>query len=277
MDMRLGVIDPEVEDRIDRLSLGWNRMGLDKYGVSKKELALFFSLLKPFYRSYFRVIARDIQRVPDEGRALLIGNHSGGLPVDGGMLLTSLILDHEPPRLAHGMVEKFVQVWPVVSTLFQRCGQFAGLPENAQRLLEDERLLMVFPEGARGTGKLYRDRYRLVRFGTGFMRLALQTRAPIVPFAFIGGEEAIPVIHHSRTLARLFAAPYFPVTPYFFPLPKPVQCSIHFGEPMRFEGDGNESDELVQSYVDQVTGRITALIDEGLAARGTALVRPEGA
>jgi 1-acyl-sn-glycerol-3-phosphate acyltransferase len=270
--MRSPFRDPEVAARVERLELPFNRDGYDRYGVSKKELILFYSMLKPFYRRYFKVATFDIHHVPSAGRALVIGNHSGGLPVDAGMLLTSLFLDHEPPRLAHGMVEKFVQGWPLISTLFQRCGQFAGVPENAIRLLEDDRLLMVFPEGARGTGKLYKDRYRLVRFGTGFMRLALQTRAPIVPFAFLGGEEAIPVVYHATTLAKLVGAPYVPITPYLLPLPRPVDCALHFGAPMRFEGNGTESDEVIQGYVDQVSGRISALIDEGLAARNRRLL-----
>ena len=266
--------DPEVAARVERLRIPFNREGYDKYGVSKKDLVFFFSLLKPFYRRYFNVSTAGIQNVPDEGRALVIGNHSGGLPVDAGMVLTALMLEHDPPRLAHGMVEKFVQGWPLVSTLFQRCGQFAGMPENAIRLLEDERLLAVFPEGARGTGTLYKDRYRLVRFGTGFMRLALQSKSPVVPFAFIGGEEAIPVIYHATTLAKLFGTPYFPVTPYLLPLPRPVDCHLRFGPPMHFEGTGTESDEVIQGMVDQVSGRISSLIDEGLNARGLAAGAP---
>ncbi len=265
--MRSPLADPEVASRIDALRIPFNRHGYDRYGVSKKELVLFFSLLKPFYRRYFSVATHGIEQVPAEGRALVIGNHSGGLPVDGGMVLTSLILDRDPPRLAHGMVEKFVQGWPLVSTLFQRSGQFAGVPENAVRLLEDDRMLMVFPEGARGTGKLYKDRYRLVRFGTGFMRLALQTKSPIVPFAFVGGEEAIPVIYHAELLAKLIGAPYVPITPYLLPIPRPVDCALHYGAPLWFEGTGTESDDVIQGYVDQVSARVSALIDEGRAAR----------
>lgn len=271
--MRSPLVDPEVRERVDRLELPFNRDGYDPYGISKDRLALFFSFLKVMYRSYFRVTVHDIDRIPARGRGLVIGNHSGGLPVDGGMLLASLMLDHEPPRLAHGMVEKFVQNWPIVSHWFQRCGQLAGLPENALRLLEDDRLLMVFPEGARGTGKLYKDRYRLVRFGTGFMRLALQTRSPIYPFAFIGGEEALPVIYHANTLAKLIGAPYVPISPYLLPVPMPKRCELWFGEPLVFEGTGRESDETIQRYVDQVVARIDHLIDTGLADRGVTLER----
>src|SRR5690606_31702790 len=111
----------------------------------------------------------------------------GGFAVDAGMVIASMFFEMDPPRLAQGMVEKFLARSPFAGTLLSRCGQFPGLPEHAVKLLEDERLLMVFPEGARGTAKLYKERYSLVNFGTGFMRLAMQTKTPIVPFGFLGG------------------------------------------------------------------------------------------
>jgi 1-acyl-sn-glycerol-3-phosphate acyltransferase len=260
--------DPEVSDRVDRLDLPFNIYGLDPYGISKKHLVAFHTMLKWFYRHYFHVRSFGIDHVPDTGRAMLIGNHSGGVPVDAGMVLSSLLLDKDPPRHAHGMVEKFAQKWPLVSQWFSRMGQLPGLPEHALRLLEDDRLLMVFPEGVRGTGKLYRDRYVLQRFGTGFVRLALRTGAPIVPFAFIGGEEAVKTIFHARTLARLTGAPYWPVPPQIIPFPLPTPCAIHYGEPMVFEGTGNESDEVICGYVRQVKVRLAQLIAEGLRERG---------
>ena len=190
------------------------------------------------------------------------------IPADGGMILASLFFDHEPPRLAHGMVEKFAQSWPFVSQWFSRVGQLPGLPEHAARLLRDDRVLMVFPEGARGTGKLYKDRYQLVRFGTGFMRIALQTRSPIVPIAFIGGEEALPTIYHAKTLAKIFGAPYWPVPPYLVPMPMPLPCEIHFGEPLVFEGTGNEADHIIEGYVEQVKDAISKQIKYGCALHG---------
>lgn len=261
-------MDSEVADRVDRLEIPFNQYGFDRYGVSKARLALFYSVLGQLYRHYFRVQVHGIQHVPDRGRAMLIGNHSGGLPVDAAMLLAAMLLDHDPPRIAHGMVEKFAHRWPFVSHWFDRIGQFTGVPEHAQRLLRDERLLMVYPEGARGTGKLYRDRYTLVRFGTGFMRLALETGSPIVPNAFIGGEEALPVMYHAKTLAKIVRAPYWPVPKHIIPVPLPVQCDLYFGEPMVFEGNGTESDEVIVGYVEQVRDRIRTLMAEGLVARG---------
>jgi 1-acyl-sn-glycerol-3-phosphate acyltransferase len=253
-------ISPEVRERIEQIDLPFNRWGLDPYGISKAHLGLFMTALGLIYHHYFRVRVHNIERVPDRSPAMLVSNHSGGLPADAGMILASLFFDHEPPRLAHAMVEKFAQTWPFVGPWFSRVGQLPGLPEHAKRLLLDGRLLLVFPEGARGTGKLYRDRYQLVRFGTGFMRIALEAGVPIVPIAFIGGEEAIPTIYHAKRLAKLFKAPYFPVTPYLLPVPLPVTCEIHYGEPMHFEGTGNEPDDVIEGYVAQVRERIEQLV-----------------
>jgi 1-acyl-sn-glycerol-3-phosphate acyltransferase len=262
-------IDADVAERVNRLDLQFNRYGLDPLGISREHLSAFYSLLAPFYRRYFRVRAVGLEHVPDRGRAMLVGNHSGGLPVDGGMVLASLILDKDPPRHAHGMVEKFVYWWPFVSTWFSRIGQLTGLPEHALRILEDDRLLLVFPEGVRGTGKLYKDRYKLERFGTGFIRLALKTRAPIVPFAFVGGEEAIPTVIHLNSLARLVRAPYWPVPKQILPIPLPVHCEVHYGAPLYFDGDGTEADDLIEEMVDRVKERIASLIEQGnLSRRG---------
>jgi 1-acyl-sn-glycerol-3-phosphate acyltransferase len=263
-------IDPEVEARVRALDLPFNRYGLDPYGVSREALVRFYSALGWLYRHYFRVRCEGLHHVPAQGTGMLIGNHSGGLPVDAGMVLASLVLDHDPPRHAHGMVEYFAQNWPFVSTIFNRLGQFTGLPQHATRLLGEGRLLMAFPEGARGTGKLFKDRYQLVRFGTGFMRLALQAQAPIIPFAFIGGEEAIPTMFHLKRLAKLVGAPYIPIPPQVLPVPLPVNCEILYGSPMQFEGKGDESDELIDSYVAQVRAAIEGLIAQGLARRGEA-------
>ena len=257
----------DARERVDQLELPFNRYGLDPFGIDKDSLARVYTLLRIFHGQYFQCQAHGTEHVPATGRAMLIGNHSGGLPIDAGMVLASMFWDMEPPRHAHGMVEYFAQKWPFVSPWFSRLGQLPGLPEHAIRFLENDRVLMVFPEGARGTGKLYKDRYTLVRFGTGFMRIALRTNSPIVPFAFIGGEEAIPTIFHWKSLAKLVGAPYIPITPYILPIPRPVKCEIHYGEPMTFEGDGNETDDVIKGFVEQVRQRIYELIDQGRESR----------
>jgi 1-acyl-sn-glycerol-3-phosphate acyltransferase len=261
------LIDDRIAARVDRLEIPFNRYGVDPFGVSREHLARALTVLAFLYERYFEVTVRGAEHVPPRGRAMLVGNHSGGLALDGMMVIASMFLEKEPPRLAQGMAEKFINRLPFMSLWSNRTGQLTGLPEHAVRLLEDERLLMVFPEGARGTAKLYRERHSLVHFGTGFMRLALRTRTPIVPLAFLGGGEAIPTIANAYALGRLLGAPYVPVTPYLLALPLPVRLGIHYGEPMHFEGTGTEDDQVIHRYVVQVKDRIAELITEGRALR----------
>ena len=216
----------DVKARLQNIQLPFNRYGYDRFGISRKHLASFYSMLEPLYKHYFKVRVTGIEEVAAIDKGMLIGNHSGGIPVDAAMIFASLFFDLDPPKHAHGMVEKFAQNLPFLSSIFSRLGQLSGLPEHAYQILNENRLLLVFPEGVRGTGKLYKDRYQLARFGTGFMRIALQTQSPIIPFAFIGGEEAMPVIYHAKILAQIFKVPYFPVPKHLIPIPKPEYCEI---------------------------------------------------
>jgi 1-acyl-sn-glycerol-3-phosphate acyltransferase len=257
------LVDEEVLERIGRMEIPFNACGVDLYGVSKEHLSKSFTLLGFFYRRYFSVKVFGMEKVPPRGRTMLVGNHSGGVAVDGAMVGASMFFDMEPPRLAQGMAEKFINRVPFFSQWSNRGGHLTGLPEHAERLLEADRLLLVFPEGARGTAKLYQERYSLVRFGTGFIRLALKTKTPIVPFAFIGGGDAVPTIANSYTLGKLFGAPYVPITPYLLTIPLPVSLEIHYGEPMMWSGSGTEDDEVIAGYVEQVRSRIAELIEVG--------------
>ena len=264
----------EVSERVQLLELPFNRYGVDPFGVSRRHLRRSLTILCTFYRHYFDVHVHGIDHVPDRGRAMLIGNHSGGVALDAAMVIASMFLENDPPRLAQGMVEKFMNKVAFLSEWTNRTGQFTGLPQHAVSLLEDERLLMVFPEGARGTAKLFGERYSLVRFGTGFMRLALRTNTPIVPLAFLGGGEAIPTIHNSKALGRLLNAPYVPITPYGLALPLPVRLDVIYSPPMHFEGNGDEEDSVIAGYVEQVKLRIAALIALGKRLRRGELATP---
>lgn len=257
----------DVLERIKALEIPFNKYGLDHFGVSQEHLASFFTLVKMVYRNYLSVSSHGMENIPTRGRVMLVGNHSGGVAMDAGMVLGSLMFDMDPPRLAHGMAEKFLNRTPFASKWLSRVGQFTGLPEHAVQLLEDERALMVFPEGAKGTAKLYSERYALVKFGTGFMRLALQTKTPIVPFGFLGGGEVIPTVMNLYSIGKLLGVPYVPVTPYIFPIPRPVPCQLYYGEPLYFEGNGNEDDETIEHYVSIVKESIAALILKGWSDR----------
>jgi 1-acyl-sn-glycerol-3-phosphate acyltransferase len=259
--------DPEVEARVAKLEIPFNERGYDRYGVSRRDLVWTFSLLAWIYKRWLDVKVSGIEHVPPRGRAMLIGNHSGGVALDGAMILCSMLLEMDPPRLAQAMVEKFLNTVPFIAKYTWRTGQVTGLPEHAVRLLEDDRLLVVFPEGARGTAKLYWERDSLVKFGTGFMRLALSTRTPIVPFAFVGGGEAIPTVANLYKIGHWVGVPYIPVTPWLVPVPRPTEVRIVFGEPMRFATRADEEDAVIEARVEEVRARVAALIAQGRKER----------
>ncbi|HXN31304.1 MAG TPA: lysophospholipid acyltransferase family protein [Polyangiaceae bacterium] len=249
-----------VRDAIDRLEIPFDALGVDPYGASKPHLRMALAVLGALYRHYFSVETRGIEHVPDRGRAMLVGNHSGGIAIDAAMVVVSCLLEMNPPRLAQGMAEKFIARLPFLGEWATRGGQLPGLPEHAERLLEDERLLLVFPEGARGTAKLFRERYSLVEFGTGFLRLALKTKTPIVPFAVLGGGEAFPTVVNAYKLGRALGLPYLPIVAYGIPIPLPAKIEIEYAAPMRFEGTGNEDDEIVLDHVREVKATIARML-----------------
>lgn len=264
-------IDPEIAARIEAIDLEFNKFGVDPYGIDKNDLTRLVSAFAWIYRYYFKVDVYGLDHVPSQGRGILVGNHSGGVAIDGMMVMGSMLLDAEPPRLPHGMIDKFIHEFPGVSQVMSRMGQFTGNPDQARRLLNAERLVLSFPEGARGTAKLAKDADSLVDFGTGFMRLALQTKSPIVPFGFVGGGDALPTIANLKRLGRLFGVPYVPVTKWILLVPKPTRFQLLYGQPMHFEGTGHERDEVVCEMVDQVKERIGDLIRQGRQLREKAI------
>lgn len=260
-------VSDEVSARMDRLEIPFNDIGVDPYGISRKHVARFLSMLGVMYHGYFRVQAHGIEHVPPRGRAMLVGNHSGGFAVDAGMVIASMFFAMDPPRLAQGMAEKFIAKMPFASAWTSRTGQFPGLPEHAVKLLEDDRLLMVFPEGARGTAKLYTERYSLVGFGTGFMRLAMKTKTPIIPFGFLGGGSAVPTVMNAYGLGKLMGVPYVPITYYGLAIPLPVQLEVEYGPPMFFEGTGAEDDDAIFANVELVKAEIARIVEKGRERR----------
>ena len=262
--------DSEVARTIAELEARERAEGYDPFGFKPSMLHRVLPLARFLYRTYFRVETHGLQNVP-QGRALLIANHSGQIPLDGMMIATAMLLDHRPPRMTRAMVERWIPTLPFASTFFARAGQVVGTPENARLLLERGELLMVFPEGSRGISKTWHQRYQLTEFGLGFMRLALATNTPIVPIGVIGAEEQIPTFYNAKRLAKLLHMPAVPVGPTLM-MPLPVKYRIHFGEPMLFEGDPDEEDRVVRARVDQVTGAINDLLQRGLRERQSLFV-----
>jgi 1-acyl-sn-glycerol-3-phosphate acyltransferase len=261
------VRDPVIQNAIDRLEIPFDAVGVDPYGTSKSHLRIALAAFATLYRRYFTVATSGIEHVPARGRAMLVGNHSGGIAIDAAMVIVSCLLEMDPPRLAQGMAERFIARLPFLNVWATRTGQLPGLPEHAERLLDDERLLLVFPEGARGTAKLFRERYSLVEFGSGFMRLALKTHAPVIPFAVLGGGEAFPTVANAYKVGRALGLPYLPLVAYGVPLPLPAKIDIEYGTPMHFTGTGNEDDEIVYRHVGQVRDAIARMLSAGVRRR----------
>ena len=266
-------LQQEVDARIARIPTRLNEYGFDAFGL-EPSLSRWMTLPMAWvYRHYLRVETRGIERVP-EGPVLLIANHAGNtFAWDAAMLAVAMLLEAEPPRIVRGMGEYFLPTLPFFNVWMQRAGSVVGTPENCLQLLAHGEAIMVFPEGVRGFVKTWAHRYELQGFGLGFMRLALETGAPIVPVGIVGAEEQSPAIANLRWLGRLFGSPAFPVTPTFpflglaGMLPLPVKFHLHFGHPLRFEGDPSEDDAAVEAKVDVVKDAIRALLADGLAAR----------
>jgi 1-acyl-sn-glycerol-3-phosphate acyltransferase len=224
------------------------------------------------YKYWFRCRVEGIRNVP-EGKVLLIGNHGGQVAFDGLMVTAAMVLEAEPPRLVRGMGEYWLATIPWFNVLLDRIGSSIGTPQTCADMLQRGECVLAFPEGVRGMNKLYADAYQLQEFGLGFMRLALETATPIVPFAVVGSEEQAPGIANLRGLARMLGMPAFPVTltwPWLGPLgmvPLPAHYTIRFGEPMRFEGAANDEDEVIEEKVAVVKDRIQTMLREQLAER----------
>jgi len=265
-------IEDEIDSRLHRIPTHLNAYGYDAFGFhpDAARRALVISAL--LYRYWFRVETHGIDRLP-QGRMLLIANHAGQIAIDAGMIGAAMVLEAEPPRIIRGMGEYWLPTVPWVNIAMSRTGSVVGTRKNCVDLLEADECVIAFPEGVRGMNKLIWERYQLQEFGYGFMRLALDTHSPIVPIAVVGSEEQAPAIANLRGLGQLLGMPAFPVTltwPWLGLLgliPLPVKYHIHFGEPMRFQGNPNDEDEVIAEKVERVKERIAAMLADGLAAR----------
>jgi 1-acyl-sn-glycerol-3-phosphate acyltransferase len=225
------------------------------------------------------VEVEGIENVPSTGGALLVSNHAGALPPDAPMIAKAIKEEHSRPRPLHLTVEHFFKGYPGLSMLGAKVGGVPAHPANVHRLLHDEeQLVLVFPEGRKGTEKLYKDRYRLRRFGRGgFVEAAMKARAPIVPVAVVGAEEAMPIFAHLNLAKRLTGLIYVPVTPTFpwlGPLAGltylPAKFRIRFLEAVPTDQWGDEPWEdkgLVQTVAEDIRGRIQEELFDMLAAR----------
>lgn len=260
------LVDDELRQRAARLPSPVNEYGYDAWGFHRDTYLEAMALGRWFYRHYFRCRSIGHEHLP-RGRVLFIANHAGQLPADAAMLGLALFLEPDPPRAVRGMVEKLAARTPFVSEWFVRLGQLTGTPENCRQMLGEERAVMVFPEGLRGIKKTWSERYRLAEFGTGFLRLALETQTPIVPVGLVGFEESVPTLAQLMPLARALGLPYFPLTPTLLPFPLPTRCQIRFGRPIHFRGHPQDDERQIHAKVERVKRELRKLIAAGLKER----------
>ena len=255
----------------------------DEWGFDEQFAEAVFPLFEFLYEIWWRVEAEGLANVPAHGRALLVANHAGSLfPFDASMMTLALMKQHPLPRWPRFMVLDWAFVLPFLSTFMRRVGGIPASPTNAEALLRRDELVMVFPEGIKGTGKPFSERYRLQRFGRGgFVEVALRTRAPIVPVAVVGSEEIYPKVADAPALARALGAFFVPITPTFpwlGPLgliPLPSKWRIEFCEPIALDEHppvAAEDRALVFDLSERVRETIQAKVYENLVKRGGAFL-----
>lgn len=257
------MLPAEIRKHFENVQKTTGDAGYDPWGFNLEAAMAGMASFRWVYEKYFRVQPKGIDNVPAKGRALVVANHAGQLPMDGIMIGMSLAWRKKNPRFARAMIERFFPTVPILGNWLNSVGAVIGDPVNCEKLLERDEVVIVFPEGVRGSGKMYKDAYQLKRFGNGFVRMAMQYNAPIIPVGVVGSEETMPAVANLKPLAKLLGVPYIPVAP---PFPLPAKMSLNYGKPIHFPND-DASEEEVAARVEQVKAEIRKLIDKGLKER----------
>jgi 1-acyl-sn-glycerol-3-phosphate acyltransferase len=261
--LRVTSVDAEeVED--PRLS------DVDEWGRSERTRALARSLYEPIYSRWFRTEWEGLEKIPEDGGALLVANHAGAIPSDAPVIMHGI--EKELERPVYGMADYFFRSVPVVGTLWARAGGVSARPANAYRLLREQRqLALVFPEGTKGPSKSFTDRYQLRRFGRGgFVEIAMRAGVPVIPIAVIGSEEAMPVVFRLPTLAKALGVPYVPVTanllalgPLGVVMPFPAKFKLRVLDPVHFDVPADQ-DRYSKSRIMEESERIRTQLQEAV-------------
>jgi 1-acyl-sn-glycerol-3-phosphate acyltransferase len=241
---------------------------VDEWGRSERTRALARAIYDPIYSKWFRTDWDGLEKIPDEGGALLVANHAGAIPSDAPVIMHGI--EKELGRPVYGLADYFFRTVPFVGTLWARSGGVSARPANAYRLLkEQQQLALVFPEGTKGPSKSYTDRYQLRRFGRGgFVEIAMRAGVPVIPIAVVGSEEAMPVVFRLPTLAKALGVPYVPVTanllafgPLGVVLPFPAKFKLRVLDPVHFDVPPDQ-DRYSKSRIMEESERIRTQLQE---------------
>jgi 1-acyl-sn-glycerol-3-phosphate acyltransferase len=240
---------------------------VDEWGRSEHMRELARQVYGPLYKSWHRVEWEGLEHIPTDGGALLVSNHAGAIPADAPAIMHGI--ETELGRPVYGLADEMFKRLPVVGTMWSRVGGVLAHPDNAYRLLrEQQQLALVFPEGTKGTGKPYRERYQLRRFGRGgFVQIAMRAGVPVVPIAVVGAEEAMPILYKSPTLAKALGIPYFPITANMLLglglLHLPAKIRIRVLEPITFDVEPDQP-RYSRSLIMDESERIRQQVQEAL-------------
>ena len=265
--------DPTPAPRPDR-----RLSDVDEWGRSENMRSLARRLYDPLYRRWFRAEWDGLEKIPTGGGALLVANHAAAIPSDAPVIMHGIETELERP--VYGLADQFLKATPVVGTLWSRLGGVVAHPDNAYRLLhEQNQLVLVFPEGSKGPGKHYRERYKLRRFGRGgFVEIAMRAGVPIVPIAVVGAEESMPIVFKSQGLAKALGLPYLPITANALALGPvlgavtyfPAKFKLRVLDPVHFDvppGQERYSRSRIMDEAEQIRERIQSALYEMLRDR----------
>ncbi|MBL7665098.1 MAG: acyltransferase family protein [Bacteriovoracaceae bacterium] len=246
----------------------------DPWGFDPKTFLKAVKILYPLYKGYFKVRVfgiEDLEMKP----YIVVGNHSGQLPIDAMLISMAFILETKNPIVLRAMIERFMAQLPFIGKVSAELGSILGDRKNCQYLLEHGESILVFPEGVRGVSKNTKDYYKLQKFSTGFCRMAIKNKIEILPVAVVGAEEMYPFVYQAKKLAKFLKLPSFPITPLFplagplglVPLPSPID--IYIGKPYQLptELSYDASENLIREHVYKIETKIKALLNQGLKNR----------
>lgn len=240
---------------------------VDEYGFSLESYRAVEKFFRFLYKEWFGVQIAGLENIPAAGSAILFGNHSGVLPIDGCLLYDGMINNHSDPRRIRFLVAKFLLKVPIIGKCVRGFGCIPPDYSIATELLRKQELVFFYPEAEQGTGKLFKNRYKLVDFHAGFVRAAIETGSPLIPIVTIGGDEIYPLLGNFKPLAKLLDAPYFPITPNLIPIPVKIMMCVWKPFKLKYPPSAAEDADLVAEIANDIRHDIQAKVNDLLEMR----------